>query len=72
MVPGCLDAIREWFRTYKVPDGKPENTFALGEKFMDRAYALGVVHEVVSVQSLCVYVQSPCEVYTCNLLVKSC
>lgn len=62
MVPGCLDAIREWFRTYKVPDGKPENTFALGEKFMDRAYALGVVHEVVSVQSLCVYVQSPCVV----------
>ena len=48
MVPGCLDAIREWFRTYKVPDGKPENTFALGEKFMDRTYALGVVHEVVS------------------------
>lgn len=25
LLPGTLDAIREWFRTYKVPDGKPEN-----------------------------------------------
>jgi hypothetical protein len=40
-----LDAIREWFRTYKIPDGKPPNEFALGEQFMNRAYALGVVHE---------------------------
>ena len=45
MLPGILDAIREWFRTYKIPDGKPANKFALDEKFMNRAYALGVVHE---------------------------
>ena len=45
LVPGMLDAIREWFRTYKIPDGKPPNTFALEEKFMNRSYALGVVHE---------------------------
>lgn len=44
-IPGLLDAIREWFRTYKIPDGKPPNEFALGEQFMNRAYALGVVHE---------------------------
>jgi inorganic pyrophosphatase len=44
-IPGLLDAIREWFRTYKIPDGKPANEFALGEQFMNRAYALGVVHE---------------------------
>jgi inorganic pyrophosphatase len=25
LLPGTLDAIREWFRTYKIPDGKPEN-----------------------------------------------
>ena len=45
MVPGMLDAIREWFRTYKIPDGKPPNTFALGERFLNRSYALCVVHE---------------------------
>jgi len=45
MIPGILDSIREWFRTYKIPDGKPANTFALDEKFMNKNYALGVVHE---------------------------
>lgn len=44
-LPGTLEAIREWFRTYKVPDGKPENKFGLGEKFMDKAYALDVIKE---------------------------
>jgi inorganic pyrophosphatase len=28
-LPGLVDAIREWFRTYKIPDGKPENKFGL-------------------------------------------
>jgi len=45
LLPGTLDTIREWFRTYKIPDGKPPNIFALGEKFMPRAYALSVIHE---------------------------
>ena len=45
MIPGILDSVREWFRTYKIPDGKPANKFALGEKFMNRSYAMGVVHE---------------------------
>ena len=44
-LPGILDSIREWFRTYKIPDGKPANKFALDEKFMGCSYALGVVHE---------------------------
>ena len=45
MIPGALHAIREWFRTYKIPDGKPPNRFALDEKFMNRSYALSVIHE---------------------------
>jgi inorganic pyrophosphatase len=44
-LPGTLEAIREWFRTYKVPDGKPENKFGLDEKFMDKAYALDIIKE---------------------------
>lgn len=44
-MPGMLDAIREWYRTYKIPDGKPPNTFALGEQFMDKAYAVKIIEE---------------------------
>jgi inorganic pyrophosphatase len=44
-LPGTLDAIREWFRTYKIPDGKPPNKFGLDEKFMDKSYALDVIKE---------------------------
>ncbi|VEU33356.1 unnamed protein product [Pseudo-nitzschia multistriata] len=44
-MPGMLDAIREWYRTYKIPDGKPPNTFGLDEKFMNKAYALEIMAE---------------------------
>ena len=44
-LPGMLDAIREWYRTYKIPDGKPPNVFGLDEKFMDKEYAMGVIEE---------------------------
>jgi len=44
-LPGTLSAIREWFRTYKIPDGKPPNVFGLDEKFMDKHYALEIVKE---------------------------
>lgn len=27
-LPGLLRATNEWFRIYKIPDGKPENNFA--------------------------------------------
>ena len=36
-LPGMLDAIREWYRTYKIPDGKPPNTFGLDEKFITKS-----------------------------------
>jgi inorganic pyrophosphatase len=44
-LPGQLDAIREWFRTYKIPDGKPPNVFGLEERFMNKAYAMEIVKE---------------------------
>lgn len=44
-LPGTLHSIREWFRLYKVPDGKPENQFALDELFMNSEYALKVIDE---------------------------
>lgn len=44
-LPGTLNAIREWFRTYKIPDGKPPNVFGLEERFMDKAYAMEIIKE---------------------------
>jgi len=44
-LPGMLDAIREWYRTYKIPDGKPPNVFGLNEKFMGKEYAGKVIEE---------------------------
>ncbi|XP_010527173.1 PREDICTED: soluble inorganic pyrophosphatase 6, chloroplastic-like [Tarenaya hassleriana] len=43
--PGTLTAIREWFRDYKIPDGKPANMFGLGNKPANKDYALKVIHE---------------------------
>lgn len=34
--PGLLDATRDWFRVYKVPDGNAPNQFALGGEFQDK------------------------------------
>ena len=37
--------IREWFRWYKTPDGKPPNAFGYGDKALSRSVALDVIHE---------------------------
>jgi inorganic pyrophosphatase len=43
--PGTISGIREWFRWYKTPDGKPLNTFGFGEAALDRNKALEVITE---------------------------
>ncbi|KAE8711708.1 Soluble inorganic pyrophosphatase 6 [Hibiscus syriacus] len=42
---GTLIAIRDWFRDYKIPDGKPANKFGLGNKAANKDYALKVIAE---------------------------
>ncbi|KAF9974850.1 Inorganic pyrophosphatase [Actinomortierella ambigua] len=44
-LPGLLDTTREFYRTYKIPDGKAENKFAFNGKFMNRKYAHGIIQE---------------------------
>uniref|UniRef100_A0A673HPW4 inorganic diphosphatase n=1 Tax=Sinocyclocheilus rhinocerous TaxID=307959 RepID=A0A673HPW4_9TELE len=34
--PGHLEATVDWFKKYKVPDGKPENRFAFNGQFKDK------------------------------------
>lgn len=43
--PGLIDATRNWFKIYKVPDGKPENSFAFEGECKDSAYASLVIAE---------------------------
>merc|ERR1719350_806258 len=46
--PGVISGIREWFRWYKTPDGKPLNSFGFGEKPLPRSDALEVIAETHS------------------------
>nr|KAF6432136.1 inorganic pyrophosphatase 2 [Rousettus aegyptiacus] len=41
--PGYLEATVNWFRLYKVPEGKPENQFAFNGEFKNKAFALEVI-----------------------------
>lgn len=36
VLPGMLESLKSWYCRYKVPEGKAENTVALGGKLMTR------------------------------------
>jgi inorganic pyrophosphatase len=44
-LPGLLRATNEWFRIYKIPDGKPENNFAFNGEVKNKKYAMSIIHE---------------------------
>lgn len=44
-LPGLLRATNEWFRIYKIPDGKPENQFAFTGECKNKTYAMDVIRE---------------------------
>ena len=39
-LPGLLRATNEWFRIYKIPDGKPENQFAFSGECKNKKFVL--------------------------------
>ncbi|KZT30886.1 pyrophosphatase-domain-containing protein [Neolentinus lepideus HHB14362 ss-1] len=43
--PGLIRATNEWFRIYKIPDGKPENHFAFSGEAKNKRYATEIIHE---------------------------
>ncbi|XP_030835767.1 inorganic pyrophosphatase-like isoform X1 [Strongylocentrotus purpuratus] len=45
LMPGFLEASVNWFKIYKVPDGKPLNEFAFNEEPKNREFAMGIVNE---------------------------
>merc|ERR1712224_665637 len=44
--PGVVSGIREWFRWYKTPDGKPLNAFGFDERLLGREDAMKVIAEI--------------------------
>ncbi len=44
-LPGLIRASNEWFRIYKIPDGKPENQFAFSGECKNKKYANEIIHE---------------------------
>ncbi|KXX83208.1 Inorganic pyrophosphatase [Madurella mycetomatis] len=45
LLPGLLDATRDWFRIYMVPDGYPPNDYAFDGEFKDKKYANRIINE---------------------------
>ncbi|KAJ6639069.1 Inorganic pyrophosphatase [Pseudolycoriella hygida] len=43
--PGLLKATIEWFKIYKIPDGKPENQFAFNGEAKNASFAINIVNE---------------------------
>lgn len=43
--PGELQKIMEWFRDYKIPDGKPANAFGYDSKCLDKEFTMKVIEE---------------------------
>lgn len=41
-----MKATIEWFKIYKIPDGKPENQFAFNGEAKPRDFALHIIDEV--------------------------
>lgn len=46
LFPGLLKASVEWFKIYKIPDGKPENQFAFNGEAKSASFAHKIVDEV--------------------------
>ena len=45
LLPGTVAGIREWFRWYKTPDGKPINAFGHGEEVLSLSETMHVIEE---------------------------
>ncbi|KAI6716860.1 inorganic pyrophosphatase [Diplocarpon mali] len=70
-LPGLLRATNEWFRIYKIPDGKPENQFAFTGECKNKKYATDIVHECAEAwEKLVTGKTQPGEISTANLTVS--
>ncbi|KAI5625229.1 inorganic pyrophosphatase 2, mitochondrial isoform X1 [Silurus asotus] len=64
--PGHLEATVEWFRKYKIPDGKPENRFAFNAQFKDKDFSVEVIKSMHSCWKALVQKQTRCGEIVCQ------
>jgi nucleosome-remodeling factor subunit len=76
-MPGFIAATVEWFKIYKIPDGKPANEFAFDGRPKDRQFALNVVKEVngqwkaMMGKEECADVARACTQYECSSKISA-
>lgn len=51
-LPGLLRATNEWFRIYKIPDGKPENQFAFSGECKNKKLVQAPLVQSISLMSI--------------------
>jgi len=70
-LPGLIRATNEWFRIYKIPDGKAENAFAFSGEAKNKKYATEIIHECHEAWRRLVMGESPAVTPTYNLSIRN-
>nr|XP_054773894.1 inorganic pyrophosphatase-like [Lytechinus pictus] len=72
LMPGFLEASVNWFKIYKVPDGKPLNKFAFNDEPKNREFAMGIIQETAKQWESLINGQSDAGKLSCqNVTVES-
>ncbi|XP_077332792.1 inorganic pyrophosphatase 2, mitochondrial isoform X2 [Lithobates pipiens] len=68
--PGYLEATVDWLKSYKVPDGKPENQFGFNGEFKNQEFAMEVIKATHDFWKDMVHNRSECGEIQCkNVLI---
>lgn len=70
-LPGLVRATNEWFRIYKIPDGKPENQFAFSGEAKNKKYATEIIHECHEAWRRLISGESPAKTSTYDLSTRN-
>ncbi|KAH9044574.1 inorganic pyrophosphatase [Lactarius pseudohatsudake] len=70
-LPGLVRATNEWFRIYKIPDGKPENQFAFSGEAKNKKYAAEIIHECHEAWRRLVSGESPAKTASYDLSIRN-
>lgn len=68
--PGLLESTRQWFRDYKIPDGKGQNKFALGGKYRSAAETMDTIVECHEAWQRLIEGKVECDVSVANVEVR--
>ncbi|TFY82276.1 hypothetical protein EWM64_g1742 [Hericium alpestre] len=70
-LPGLVRATNEWFRIYKIPDGKQENQFAFSGEAKNKKYATEIIHECHEAWRRLVNGESPAKTPNYELSIRN-